>query len=790
MTAPTSAKVGRHSLAQWMALCAAVLVLPGCGGGGGSGGSAEAPRTVNFLQAAQALSADPDEFERRKRAFEDHEYEPVIWGRTDYTGPRGLDYGHGDYGWRLLSEPTYAECQRKPEECWAPHADNSRRLINASSAYARGATGKGEVVAVYDTGISDNQSEFDAVGKNGVRTGSKVTVTKTYDDHLTDPTAVFVHNAFIRHPVFNNSQSGSFLDPYEHGTAVAAVIAARRDGREGYAGISAPVNYKSNMHGVAFDAALYVHAVGLNPLTSLGLPSNLSDWTEEHDKQSAARYFDLGPARKAGAAIVNQSFGYGIGGDGKTRRDIAGYLPEGTSPRKAVAYLRGKLKYNVAAMAQWGVPDAEKIIIVRAAGNSGAQKKLTPTSPGLISGLHAAIPELRGHVLSAVAVDQKGDLAWFSNPCGIAKDFCLAAPGVNLLVPYPESRDSKDDYGKKIPTFPAEKNLEIYTRFNGWFNDLIQENPHDRGLFSAPPDQPYYITQKYAEWVNNHLRVTGYYPASGTSLSAPLVSGGLALLRQFFRVDYADGTSSYQLGNTELVARLLKTANKTGRYADSDKYGQGLMDLDAATDPVGQLMTSLSDDPNARPFDGGGFAVSGGAFGAAMRDALGGVKIAAFDQLDAPFFFSVTDNITNASRISGSNSDTVSEHEVLLSDTVSSASLALSVENGTPLSARIRRGNLWFSYGHHGGREAGLYFGDDGGNAPENFGMNFSAENPAETSANAARHFRAPLAFASPYLSLVRDGPGLGWSQPLRSGARLGFSLMHGAPQFDHFQNP
>ena len=68
--------------------------------------------------------------------------------------------------------------------------------------------------------------------------------------------------------------------------------------------------------------------------------------------------------------------------------------------------------------------------------------------------------------------------------------------------------------------------------------------------------------------------------------------------------------------------------------------------------------------------------------------------------------------------------------------------------------------------------------------------MNFSDETSAENVANAARHFRAPLAFASPYLSLVRDGPGLGWSHPLRSGARFGFSLMHGAPQFDHFQNP
>ncbi|MGR3913004.1 MAG: hypothetical protein OD918_00515, partial [Gammaproteobacteria bacterium] len=53
-----------------------------------------------------------------------------------------------------------------------------------------------------------------------------------------------------------------------------------------------------------------------------------------------------------------------------------------------------------------------------------------------------------------------------------------------------------------------------------------------------------------------------------------------------------------------------------------------------------------------------------------------------------------------------------------------------------------------------------------------------------------ARHFHEPLAFASPYLSLVRDGPGFGWANQSRDGARFGFSLMHGAPQFDHFANP
>ena len=280
---------------------------------------------------------------------------------------------------------------------------------------------------------------------------------------------------------------------------------------------------------------------------------------------------------------------------------------------------------------------------------------------------------------------------------------------------------------------------------------------------------------------------------SGTSYAAPQVSGALALMRQFFSEDDKDGNRTYQLGNTELVARLLATANNRGRYSDSDQFGHGLLDLDAATTPYGMLMTSLQSDPNVRPFNPTAFSLSGNAFGGAMRDALGGVKIAAFDELDAPFFFPLADGVSHAPQISAGHSDTLHEHEVALGGVSSNASLALSLASGELSAARIRRGNLWFSYGHHGGREAGLYFGDDGGNTIGNFGMNFSDENSAENSAHAplpARHFRAPLAFASPYLSLVRDGPGLGWSQPLRSGARFGFSLMHGAPQFDHFANP
>ena len=377
-------------------------------------------------------------------------------------------------------------------------------------------------------------------------------------------------------------------------------------------------------------------------------------------------------------------------------------------------------------LAQTGTNDADKIIFVRSAGNDDDMSSPTPLAA---IGVH--FPELRGHVLAVTGVNEFGNQIW--TPCGSAKAFCLAAPARNIWT----------------GSMRKKKRLKKRNHFS---SDEVESSVDT---------------------------------FDGTSSAAPIVSGALALLRHYFRD--TDGTR--QLGNTELVARLLATANRTGKYFDADKYGHGLLDLDAATKPYGMLMTSLQSDPNAQPFNPAAFSLSGNAFGGAMRDALGGVKIAAFDELDAPFFFPLADGVSHAPQISAGYSDTLHEHELSLGD-AANASLALSLAAGELSAARIRRGNLWFSYGHHGGREAGLYFGDDGGNTPENFGMNFSDENSAENVANAARHFRAPLAFASPYLSLVRDGPGLGWSQPLRSGARFGFSLMHGAPQFDHFQNP
>jgi len=79
-----------------------------------------------------------------------------------------------------------------------------------------------------------------------------------------------------------------------------------------------------------------------------------------------------------------------------------------------------------------------------------------------------------------------------------------------------------------------------------------------------------------------------YKALSGTSMAAPMVSGALAGLKSRFP----------SLSYHQVRDRLLTTANSTGIYADSTIFGKGLMDLSAASSPVGVTMitTTMSDD--------------------------------------------------------------------------------------------------------------------------------------------------------------------------------------------------
>ena len=66
-------------------------------------------------------------------------------------------------------------------------------------------------------------------------------------------------------------------------------------------------------------------------------------------------------------------------------------------------------------------------IFVWAAGNDGLSQS------GALSALPRVMPELRGRFINVVAWDsEKGELADFSNACGVTRDWCITAPGTDI----------------------------------------------------------------------------------------------------------------------------------------------------------------------------------------------------------------------------------------------------------------------------------------------------------------------------------------------------------------------
>ena len=543
-------------------------------------------------------------------------------------------------------------------------------LINADYAYARGATGEGVTLGMIDTGINREHIEFAGPDK--------------------------------LHPDSDLSYGTDIApDALDHGTAVAGVMAARRDSERG----------GDNMHGVAFDAQVL----------SLGIPLRAPDpdyvpvETSDFDRSGSDVFFaPMFRELNAKAAAINLSFG--------VPGNIESYNAE---------ELRAVLPQAIAAAAQQDVAPADRAIYVWAAGNAQGRRRPDGTieegrSVELLPGLPYLLPELRGHYLATVAVDtDTGRLADFSSHCGVAADFCLAAPATFIMVPY------RDDY----------TTVEI----------------------------------------------------GGTSLAAPLVTGAVGLLTQHYRD---------QLGADAIVERLLATADKTGIYADAQIYGQGLLDLDAATRPQGEARlptgASLAGPAVNRALSA---LASAPAFGDALSRGLAGREIAAFDNLDAPFFSPLSSYLRTPSPLR------VEERLHALGGDPRGALRQLAPGFGMRLRAtQAPVSERGFGLAHRlAALEPGTGTGvDDRQDAPENrldalwlsgntdWGRVFLGVRGSvgwdlglyAAGALTPGAFSDEAAFVSPYLALARDGGAAGLEWTLGQGA-LRAAAFHGGADWD-----
>ena len=382
--------------------------------------------------------------------------------------------------------------------------------IGADYAYARGYTGAGVTVGIIDTGMDGGHDALE--GK--------------------------LHS---RSAIASNSCPGgtcsfsAIRDTGSHGTAVGGLIAAAKLG--------------NSMHGVAYDADLLAIGIQLGSGTPIYRPVDLSNGASfrQIDEQGQGIYRRISGATR----IINHSFGY-----------------EGVVTGYTASEYRGAFGRTIDALLQEGTADSEKMILVWAAGNSFGKfdaqgNPADASSPNITAGTPHLFPALRGHFIAVVATQSDGTIASYSNRCGVAADYCMAAPGHRVLAPFVRTGN-------------------------------------------------------------------GYGRIGGTSSAAPHVAGALALMEEAFRG---------QLGSTEMVTRLFAAADKSGIYANRNVYGQGLLDVEKATRPIGAMSASLSHSLNGPSVALGRSAVAAGpAWGDALRTAFAGRELAAFDGMNAPFF--------------------------------------------------------------------------------------------------------------------------------------------------------
>lgn len=412
------------------------------------------------------------------------------------------------------------------------------QAVNADAAYARGLTGAGIRLGVFDSGSGLDHDEFAGKDHRSLRIadllldGSRCTNTTLIDG----PDACFASDGddvSIDYVVYDDSVPQAIRDIIEsdpryqqagiafqtHGTHVAGTIAANRDG--------------NGTHGVAFGADLTAAKLFFN---------------------SAQMWTDVGGGDYRVVTVG------GVGPDGSAFESM--YAQMNAQDVRAVNHSWGLTNEptDLATQDQLYAANAEYLDIfaegsrskgmiqVWAAGNNNANAATPEAAP--IAGIYATLPRLFADIeqnwLSVVNVRQDSAAGYMldvsSNRCGYSANWCLAAPGTDILS----------------TVYGADSALDAQLLQDSQGNVLLD--------------------------VLERVPTYSYDLMTGTSMAAPHVTGALGLL--FERFPYLD--------NAQVRDVLLTTATDLGAAGVDDVYGWGMMNLAKAIEGYGSLRVDTS----------------------------------------------------------------------------------------------------------------------------------------------------------------------------------------------------
>ena len=358
-------------------------------------------------------------------------------------------------------------------------------LIKASSMYARGGTGKGVTVGLLDSGATPDHPGL----------AGKYVVVDSFEGV---------------DPMDTNPDFGG------HGTHVAGIIAARKDGSE--------------MHGVAYEARLASYAL-------------------EFDANDDVVDFELGKAtdelREFGVRIVNNSWGKVDVEKGYISITVTDdHYPEVQDPE---AYFQHSLPAYRRYVDAGGVQ-------VWAAGNSALpQVSFHAGLPHLVDDDNlGSDEELERGWLAVVSVGQDGDLARYSQKCGVAAEWCIAAPGGDGREDNEIYSTVPGGYGRKEGTSMAAPQVSgTLAALKSMFPNLGFQDVRKRILFTANRTGIYADSSIYGKGLLD-LDVASR-PVGGTLFSLGGYDDGPVVTTQGARLSLPAGAMSRHLAGEEIL---------------------------------------------------------------------------------------------------------------------------------------------------------------------------------------------------------------------------------------------
>ncbi|PHM44978.1 autotransporter [Xenorhabdus mauleonii] len=302
--------------------------------------------------------------------------------------------------------------------------------IRADEAYARGYTGKGVKLGIFDQYVYAKHPEFE--GKDKVIN----LVTKGLREY-TDPYLKVEKGTPFTYGDEPKRQYDNTLG--NHGVHVAGIAAANRDGKE--------------MHGVAYNAQI-ISADNGDPGPEDGIILG---------NDGAVYQAGWHALRDSGARIINNSWAIGIP---KKLHD------EGSDPSAAHFTLVEAQKQfdeikpflgTKSGGAYQGAIDVARsgIVTIFAAGNS-----FNFNNPDAIGGLAWFVPDIAPNWLTVASLQQDPNstnsepytISYFSSRCGYTASFCVSAPGSRVYSSIITGTDISDlgvGYGNKSGTSMA-----------------------------------------------------------------------------------------------------------------------------------------------------------------------------------------------------------------------------------------------------------------------------------------------------------------------------------------------